>query len=416
MDNSAARPGKIPSPFWLLALLGFIVPGATILQTLAVAWQLSKTDAIASVLPMIIALGAATRVVAGLPLCHWVRKHGADACCFYALLAEAIILLGMAVVLSGIGSVWLLVPLEMASALAFSAFLISRQSLLRNILVESNTSESASGVSRALTYASKLIMPVIGGSLLIFISAGMALICCCATLLIGAFLFRGRMSGYAAGNQDDGEGFSLIEIVQKTFEFYGKNSNALDSVILMALFNFILSPLAVIIPMYVSRLPSATSLHLGISEASLGAGAVCGAMLFAKVRVGSPRIFSLAVAGTSVALMVSARLDGGLGYKLFNASLFALAMSVAYSGSLFDAFFIREVPRGIYATIVGVQIFVVGATYPLGLFVSSWFFGSDYFSTIIPGYNAALSLLAFVLLQIRGSKRRLAVPPSTCKR
>lgn len=86
----------------------------------------------------------------------------------------------------------------------------------------------------------------------------------------------------------------------------------------MALFNFVLAPLTVIIPMHVSKLPFATSLSLGLSEASLGAGAVCGAILFARLRTGSPKHASLPVAGASLALLVSAQPEITFGYQLFN--------------------------------------------------------------------------------------------------
>ncbi|MEZ0191627.1 hypothetical protein AB9X41_20685 [Ralstonia solanacearum] len=50
---------------------------------------------------------------------------------------------------------------------------------------------------------------------------------------------------------------------------------------------------------------------------------------------------------------------------------------------------------------MGVQILLVGVSYPLGLCVSSWFLKSERFVGIIAGYNAALALFAFALLQAR---------------
>ncbi|MCD9231304.1 hypothetical protein [Ralstonia pseudosolanacearum] len=109
----------------------------------------------------------------------------------------------------------------------------------------------------------------------------------------------------------------------------------------------------------------------------------------------------LLVAGASLVLLVSAQPEITFGYHLFNLSLFALAMSVAYSGSLIDSLFIRLIPSSLYATVVGVQILLVGVSYPLGLCVSSWFLKSESFVAIIASYNAALALFAFALLQVR---------------
>jgi hypothetical protein len=72
---------------------------------------------------------------------------------------------------------------------------------------------------------------------------------------------------------------------------------------------------------------------------------------------------------------------------------------------LFDAFFIRSIPVELYTTIVGVQMVLIGVSYPLGLVVSSWFLGDRDSTAIIPGYNAALALVAFALLQIRLARR-----------
>ncbi|MCD9231305.1 hypothetical protein [Ralstonia pseudosolanacearum] len=284
---------RIPSSFWPLALLGFIVPSVTIFQTLAVAWQLSKTGAITSVLPTMVALGAATRIASGIPLGHWVRVNGANASCFMALWIEVFVLLGMGIVLSGIGSIWLLVPLEITSALAITGFLISRQTLLKEMLTESNGREAAAGVNRALTYASKLILPVVGGSLLIFIDAYVALLCCSAVLALSAILLRSSIFRCQSSRQNPAGKDDFIGGIRKTLSFYGGSPEALDAVILIALFNFVLAPLTVIIPMHVSKLPFATSLSLGLSEASLGAGAVCGALLFSRLRTGSPKHSSL---------------------------------------------------------------------------------------------------------------------------
>ncbi|MDB0527197.1 MFS transporter [Ralstonia solanacearum] len=401
MPGSTVVSPRIPASFWPLALLGFVVPSATIFQTLAVAWQLSQTGAIASVLPTMVALGAATRIASGIPLGHWVKINGANASCFMALWIEVCVLLGMGIVLSGIGSIWLLVPLEMASALAVTGFLISRQTLLKEMLAQSNGREAASGVNRALQYASKLVLPVVGGSLLIFIDAYAALLCCSAVLALSAILLRSSIfqcqssCRHPAGKED------FIGGIRKTLSFYRGSPEALDAVIVIALFNFVLAPLTVIIPMHVSKLPFATSLSLGLSEASLGAGAVGGAILFARLRTGSPKHASLPVAGASLALLVSAQPEIPFGYQLFNLSLFVLAMSVAYSGSLIDSLLIRLIPSNLYATIVGVQILLVGVSYPLGLCVSSWFLKSERFVGIIAGYNAALALFAFALLQAR---------------
>lgn len=392
---------RIPSSFWPLALLGFIVPSVTIFQTLAVAWQLSKTGAITSVLPTMVALGAATRIASGIPLGHWVRVNGANTSCFMALWIEVFVLLGMGIVLSGIGSIWLLVPLEITSALAITGFLISRQTLLKEMLTESNGREAAAGVNRALTYASKLILPVVGGSLLIFIDAYVALLCCSAVLALSAILLRSSIFRCQSSRQNPAGKDDFIGGIRKTLSFYGGSPEALDAVILIALFNFVLAPLTVIIPMHVSKLPFATSLSLGLSEASLGAGAVCGALLFSRLRTGSPKHSSLLVAGASLVLLVSAQPEITFGYHLFNLSLFALAMSVAYSGSLIDSLFIRLIPSSLYATVVGVQILLVGVSYPLGLCVSSWFLKSESFVAIIASYNAALALFAFALLQVR---------------
>ncbi|MDC6283115.1 MFS transporter (plasmid) [Ralstonia pseudosolanacearum] len=392
---------RIPSSFWPLALLGFIVPSVTIFQTLAVAWQLSKTGAITSVLPTMVALGAATRIASGIPLGHWVRVNGANASCFMALWIEVFVLLGMGIVLSGIGSIWLLVPLEITSALAITGFLISRQTLLKEMLTESNGREAAAGVNRALTYASKLILPVVGGSLLIFIDAYVALLCCSAVLALSAILLRSSIFRCQSSRQNPAGKDDFIGGIRKTLSFYGGSPEALDAVILIALFNFVLAPLTVIIPMHVSKLPFATSLSLGLSEASLGAGAVCGALLFSRLRTGSPKHSSLLVAGASLVLLVSAQPEITFGYHLFNLSLFALAMSVAYSGSLIDSLFIRLIPSSLYATVVGVQILLVGVSYPLGLCVSSWFLKSESFVAIIASYDAALALFAFALLQVR---------------
>lgn len=164
MPGSTVVSPRIPASFWPLALLGFAVPSATIFQTLAVAWQLSQTGAIASVLPTMVALGAATRIASGIPLGHWVKTNGANASCFMALWIEVCVLLGMGIVLSGIGSIWLLVPLEMASALAVTGFLISRQTLLKEMLAQSNGREAASGSTAPCNMPASLFCPLSAGA------------------------------------------------------------------------------------------------------------------------------------------------------------------------------------------------------------------------------------------------------------
>lgn len=405
MNNSMRRAPEIPQAFWLLALLGFIIPSATILQNLAVAWQLSNTGALTTVFPTMVAVGAATRIVSGFPVAHLVRQRGAAACCHWALWGESTTLLAMAVALSGTGSIWLLVPLEMASSFIFTVLLISRQTLVRNVLARSQGSEAASGISRALAYVSKLILPAVGGSILVLVNSGTALAFCSGVLAVGALLFRSRMSGYGAGSGDGDTGAGFVRSVGKSFAFYRENAGVLEAVIQMSLFNFTLAPLAVIIPLHIAGLASATSLDLGLSEACLGGGAVCGALLFSRIRGGTPSMLLLPLATANLSLMISVWLGEGVGHLLFNASLFVVAMSVAYSGSLFDAFFIKSIPGDIYTSIVGVQMVIIGVSYPLGLVVSSWFLGERDSIAIVPGYNAVLVLAVFALLQVRLARR-----------
>lgn len=343
------------------------------------------------------------RIFSGIPLPFLIRRWGARHACLVSLMAGAITLLVTGAVLARLLPFWLLIPCEMSLGAAVTGFSISRQMLIQGVLNGEDESLAA-GLSRSANYLSKLVVPLFGGLLLTAWAPPYATLVCCGVLAISTWLIAStdtEAPRCAAGSEN---ALTLARRIAMAAACYKREHTPLYVLGFTAVLNFVLSPLSVIMPIYIAALEGAGSAHLGFSESCLGAGAVCGALAYAKLRrCHLPSVAAMTGCGFAL-LFASVGLASAWRYPLFNAALLIIGACVAFAGSAADALLMSRLPSDTYGRILGVQALVVGAAFPLGLFVASVLLRFTDAFQVIAAYNAGLCLATALVLHLKLGK------------
>ncbi|MFJ4293739.1 MFS transporter [Cupriavidus sp. NPDC089707] len=392
----------LPKPLLGLVAVGFLVPGATILQTLTITWFLAQLTEITSLLPLVIGGGAVARIFSGIPFNGLIQRMGARNACMLSLLAGAAILLGTIAVLARLLPLWLLILSEIGLGTAVTGFSISRQILIKDLL-HGERENLAAGLSRSAGYLSKLVVPLFGGLLLIALKPAYATLVSCGILLVSAWVIWSLDMSPPSGSADQ-KALPLTERIAVAVAFYKRDHTLVFALGFTAILNFVLSPLVVIMPLFVAAIDGANSAYLGFSESCLGAGAVGGALSYAKLR--RCHLPSLAVmTGFGFLLIcVSAELPSAWRYPGLNIALLVIGASVAFSGSAADALLMTRVPRDSYGRLLGVQALIVGSAFPTGLFAAGVLLQLTDAFLVIAAYNAGLCMAVALLLHLKLGK------------
>ncbi|MBB3009441.1 MFS transporter [Cupriavidus alkaliphilus] len=391
--------GRLPKPILGLAVVGFLVPSATILQTLAMTWTLAQHAQLAALLPIVIGCGAIARIFSGIPLTFLIQRWGARHACLASLMSGAITLLATATVLAGLMPFWLLIPSEIILGTAITGFSISRQMLIQGVLHGEGESLAA-GLSRSAAYLSKLVVPLIGGLLLTAWAPPYATMVCCGVLAISTGLIASTDTDTPRRAVGVENTLTLARRIAIAVAYYKREHTLVCVLGFTAVLNFVLAPVGVIMPLYIAAIEGASSAYLGFSESCLGAGAVCGALAYAKLRrCHLPSVATMTGCGFLL-LFASVGLDGAWGYPLFNTALLCIGACVAFAGSVADALLMSRLQPDTYGRILGVQALIVGAAFPMGLFVASVLLRFTDALHVIAAYNAGLCLVAALMLQL----------------
>jgi len=393
----------LPKSFIGLAAVGFLVPSATILQTFTITWFLSQLTEFTALLPLAIGGGAIARIFSGIPLNSLIQRVGARNACMVSLLAGTAILLGTIAVLVRWVPLWLLIPSEIGLGMAATGFSISRQVLIKEAL-HGESEGVAAGLSRSAGYLSKLVVPLFGGLLLIAFEAAYATLACCGILLVSTWVIWSLDIESASSCSATQKPLPLAERIAIAVAFYKGEHTLMCMLGFTAVLNFVLSPLVVIMPLFIASIDGSNSTYLGISESCLGAGAVGGALSYAKLRrCHLPAMATMTGCGFML-VCVSAELASAWRYPVFNVALIFIGASVAFSGSAADALLMRQVPRDAYGRTLGVQALIVGAAFPAGLFAAGVLLQfTDAFQAIAT-YNAGLCVAVALLLHLKLKK------------
>lgn len=393
----------LPKPFLWQAVVGFLVPSATILQTFTITWYLAQHAELASLLPLAIGGGAVARIFSGVPLTFLIQRSGARNACIVSLLSGAAILLGTIPVLARLMPLWLLIPAEIGMGIAITGYSISRQILIKDML-HGQGKGLAAGLSRSTGYLSKLVVPLFGGLLLIALEAVYSTLVCCGTLLVSAWVIWTLDIDSPASSSAAKKALPLAERIAMAFVFYKSDHTLMCALGFTATLNFVLSPLVIIMPLFITGINGSNSAYLGFSESSLGVGAVGGALGYARLR--RCHLPSLAVmTGCGFLLIcVSTALTSAWRYPVFNVALLLIGASVAFSGSAADALLMRLASRDSYGRILGVQTLIVGSAFPAGLFAAGTLLQFTDAFQIIAAYNAGLCVTVALLLHLKLAK------------
>lgn len=401
----------LPKPFLGLVVVGFLVPSATILQTFTITWYLAQRADLASLLPLAIGGGAMARIFSGISLTCLIQRSGARHACIVSLLSGAAVLLGTIPVLARLMPLWLLIPAEIGMGIAVTGYSISRQVLIKDML-HGQGKGLAAGLSRSTGYLSKLVVPLFAGLLLIALEAVYATLVCCGILLVSAWVIRALDMDSPASSSVAGKALPLAERIAMACAFYKRDHRLMCALGFTAILNFVLSPLAIIMPLFITGLDGSNSAYLGFSESCLGVGAVGGALAYAKLRRCHLPSLAVMTGGGFLMIWVSPGLTSAWRYPVFNVALLLIGASVAFSGSAADALLMKLAPRDAYGRILGVQTLIVGAAFPAGLFAAGMFLQFNDAFQVIAAYNAGLCVTVALLLHLKLGKSgaRQSVP------
>lgn len=387
-----------------LASLGFLVPSAGILQMLAVSWHLTRLGSAISLLPLVIGCGAVARIGTSAFWGQVVRRYGAYRSCVVLLLSAAVCQGVVAGILFGLAPLGALAITELGLGAAFSGVAICRQTMLKDAVAFTGAgSEAAAGINRGVGYASKLLFPIAGGLLVAALGTTQCVSLCTVILCLGVivlFVLKRELRCLGQPTLESAPQNSLGQGIRSAIAFYRSNSAVAKAVALTTIFNFVLAPLGVILPLFVGHLENGSSALLGLSESTLGCGAIAGALLFAKYRRGHVALFACCAAVAYATIGCASLFHADWAYWMFNVALLALGGTVAYAGSASDSLIMKSLGRDAYARAIGAQMLLVGSAYPLGLLMAATglrIFGSI---VVLAGLNAVACFLAAGALSV----------------
>lgn len=390
------RQTGLPIDFWMLLGPSSLIALGDIIRIITFSWVLVNNYENSVLLSVFLVANAVAKITAPLVAGALINTRNLRYVLFLSLSVGLISTCIVLILFSEPIFPYILPFLEFMIAAAGMIFIIARQSLLRDILLHEQK-DRAVAYLRASNYSTGIVSPVVAGVLLstnqpvysLFLNAGVFLFAIIFVFFVQKQKERqlSEMAPYVGLN----EKMSFI------LDFYKDNPKVRNGLLYFALTNFAMSPLGVIVPVFVNKAFGLGPGALGGSEFAIGIGAVIGALC-------ATRVIRWSLSKASGILAVLFTIISVCGYfgenwfYLFVLALFGIGINIAIFGAKIDGLFMKDIPREIYPKIIGIQSMIVGSVFPLGLVVSGMFIKLQDNYIVLPFISAIIAMVGTGLL------------------
>jgi len=389
---------RLPVDFWILLGPSSLIGFGDIIRTITLSWVLISDFNNSALLSILLIANAIAKISAPLLVGTLINSRNQRYILFLCLIVGLSATCLMLLLFSEPIFPYILPFLEFLISSAGMGFIVARQSLLRGILRDKQK-DCAAGYLRASYYSTGIIAPVMAGVLLTTNQPVYAILLNASFFMTALFfvLFFREPEKRKPANEILYQG--LIEKIYFVITFYKKNPKVRNGLVYFALTNFALSPLGMIVPIFVNRAFGFGPVALGFSEVALGIGAIIGALSAAMIKD-----WSLSNASGILAVLFTIIFAcGHLGenwFYLFVFALFGIGMNIAIFGAKVDSLFMKDIPRELYPKIIGVQSMIVGLAFPLGLIMSGLLFQTQENFLYLPFCSALIAIVGMGLLHM----------------
>lgn len=272
-------------PLWTLLGANAVSNVGNVLTLVAVPWFVLQTTGSASKTGIVAAMTTLPAIIAGIFGGTIVDRTGFKRMSIVADLASGVAVAMIPFLNRTIGiQFWELLLLVFLGALFDAPGSTARQSLLPDLAEMAGTPlERANAAYTGIQRGSMLVGPPLAGVLIALLTASNVLWVDAASFAFSAAAIAIAIPSPAAKPETEGQPGGYLSQLSESFRFVRRDQLILTMLVIVAVVNFLTSPLFdVILPVY-AREVFGSAVDLGIMLAGFGAGAVVGTLIYGSI-------------------------------------------------------------------------------------------------------------------------------------